>query len=389
LHTSTLVAVWLGTALFASCGVDKTGLGTMPFLPRDASSSDGAQTGTGGGSGSAGAAGASGAAGIGGNVTGAGGASAGGTGGNDPAGSAGSGGAAGALGAAGTGGDASGAAGTDGGGTGGTDPAGVGGTGGDASGAAGTGGGGGTGGTGGGVGGMGVAGTGGGTAGFGGGSGGGGRGGAAGRGGTGGIGNCTALNCSDGCCSNGTCVRERTVLQCGSQGQACAPCGGCQTCSATGQCRIEPESRWTIVAVSAQLDANSWDRFNGDVGGSAPDPFCEFENPAGQVTPTTAGVTDTKQDTYNPTWNQTISPAGMTVSAVTLMASSPAWQIWVGDDDCESGQNCVADVACRIRQPITETNLRSGQLVVTNRDECNRVIIDFHCQPGALASEAP
>jgi hypothetical protein len=177
---------------------------------------------------------------------------------------------------------------------------------------------------------------------------------------------------------------------CGSQGQACAPCGGCQSCSATGQCRIEPASRWTIVAVSAQLDTDNWDRNAGDVGNSAPDPFCEFENPAGQVTPTTAGVTDTIRDTYNPVWNMTITPAGMTVAASTLMANNPTWQIWVGDDDgCPPGQSCRADVACTIRQPITETNLRSGQLIVSNDENCNRVIIDFVCQPAALASGAP
>jgi hypothetical protein len=112
-----------------------------------------------------------------------------------------------------------------------------------------------------------------------------------------------------------------------------------------------------------------------------PDPFCEFENPAGQVTTTTAGVTDTVIDTLNPTWNQVITPAGMTVSASTLMATNPTWQIWVGDDDGCASPNCLADVACTIRQPITDAQLRAGQVVVTNRMSCNSVTIDFMCQP--------
>ena len=124
----------------------------------------------------------------------------------------------------------------------------------------------------------------------------------------------------------------------------------------------------------------------GELGGTAPDPFCEFENPAGQVTTATAGVTDTVIDTYNPTWNQEITPAGMTVSAATLMANSPAWQIWIGDDDNCSGFGCVADVACTIRQTITETNLRSGQLIVTNHQQCTSVTINFVCQ-SPLAGE--
>jgi len=133
--------------------------------------------------------------------------------------------------------------------------------------------------------------------------------------------------------------------------------------------------------VSAKLDTdNTWDRFSGDLGGSAPDPFCEYENPAGQVSSTTAGVTDTLIDTYNPNWNQVITPPGATVSAATLMANSPAWQIWIGDDDNCTGLGCFGEVACTIRQTITETNLRSGQLIVSNRQQCDSVTINFVCQ---------
>jgi hypothetical protein len=392
----SVVAAGLGAALIASCGVDQAGLGTMPFLPHDASSADTSSagvagvsgnpgvagaSGTGGGAGSvpsgiagtggsssvagmggSGVAGVPGTAGIGGNAAGAAGTSgdagtsgaagAGGVGGDGAAGTGGSGvaGIAGTIGTAGTGGSTAGAGGDS---TG---------TGGGIAGAAGTGG---TAGT------TGVAGTGGGAAGRG------------GSGGTGGSGPCTPLNCSDGCCSTaGACIRARTVTQCGANGQTCAPCGGCQFCSTTGQCRIDTASRWTIVAAAAKLDtSNSWDRFSGDLGGSAPDPFCEYENPAGQVTSTTAGVTDTLIDTYNPNWNQVITPPGATVSAATLMANSPAWQIWIGDDDNCSGLGCFGEVACTIRQTITETNLRSGQLIVTNRQQCNSVTINFVCQP--------
>ena len=127
----------------------------------------------------------------------------------------------------------------------------------------------------------------------------------------------------------------------------------------------------------------------GELGGRPPDPFCEYENPAGQVTSSTAGVTDTLTDTYNPVWNQEITPPGMTVAASTLMANSPAWQIWVGDDDgCSGPGGCLGDVACTIRQTITEAQLRAGQLVVTNRGDCDEVTIGLVCQPlFPLASE--
>jgi hypothetical protein len=201
-------------------------------------------------------------------------------------------------------------------------------------------------------------------------------------GGDGGITPCTPTNCADGCCSGNTCVRARTAKLCGANGATCAPCGGCQICS-MGMCRVDGASRWTIVAASAQLptfmSGRAWDRLNGEVGGSAPDPFCEYENPAGQVSTTTAGVTDTINDTFNPTWNQTITPVGATVAASTLMSNNPTWQVWVGDDDGCNSAGCFADVACTIRQPITEAQLRAGQLVITNHQSCNSVTLNFVC----------
>ena len=114
--------------------------------------------------------------------------------------------------------------------------------------------------------------------------------------------------------------------------------GGCQICSTTASAASTRRRAGRSSLSAAQLDPdNNWDRTIGDLGGSAPDPFCEYENPAGQVSSTTAGVTDTLIDTYNPIWNQVITPPGATVSAATLMANSPTWQIWVGDDDNCSG----------------------------------------------------
>ena len=354
----------------------------MPFLPHDASAGDTAgAAGTTGNPGSAGS--GSGAAGRGGAAgTGVGGVAGGdaGTGGaisgaaGDAAGAGGTG-----SGVAGSGDAGSGVAGAGAAGTGGSSNPGDAGSSGSSgsSGLAGSGGLGGLGGLGGSAGAGGIAGTGvGGTV--------GGRGGMGGRGGTGGVVTpCTALSCSDGCCKDSTtCIRMRSATQCGAQGAACSPCGGCQICSAMGQCRIDPASRWKIVGVSAQIDSSFRDRASGEIGGTAPDPFCEYENPAGQVTTSTAGVTDTLTDTYKPVWNQEITPPGMTVAASTLMANSPTWQIWVGDDDgCSGPGGCLGDVVCTIRQTITETQLRAGQLVVNNRQSCDQVTIGLICQP--------
>jgi hypothetical protein len=404
-HTAPilLIAGLLASLSAVGCGVDDSGLNSSsPKLQHDGSvggtigKSDGAAQDAASGGGGAGQA-VSGAGGGGGPSTGGGGTGGGPPGGTDgsAAGAIGSG-AAGATGAAGTVGvaGANGAAGIKGtAGVGGAaglgGVAGVSGTGGTV-GAAGRGGAGGIGqaGAGGGVGGIGGIG---GMGGIGLTGGRGGLGGAAGRGG----GTCTPSNCADGCCANNQCVHNTTAQQCGSMGVACMACAPCDLCSMKGQCSLDPSSQWTITADSAQLakspsGGGTWDPPIGDEGGSAPDPFCEFENPSGTVNAQNAGVTSTVTDEYSVTWDQVITPAGGTVSASVLMANNPVWRIWVGDEDCGMAGNqstcgSIGQTACSYQQPITAAALQSGTLAITNFQSCVSLTLSFTCQPSAAA----
>ncbi len=216
----------------------------------------------------------------------------------------------------------------------------------------------------------------------------GGLGGAAGRGGT-----CTPNNCADGCCANNQCVHTTTAQQCGTMGAACVACPPCDLCSMKGQCALDPTSQWTITADSAQLaksppgGGTAGPPF-GDEGGSAPDPFCEFENPSGTVNAQDAGVTSTVTDEYSVTWDQVITPVGGTVSASVLMANNPVWRIWVGDEDCGtpgSPSTCgsIGQTACSYQQPITAAALQSGTLAITNFQSCVSLTLSFTCQPSA------
>jgi hypothetical protein len=403
-------------ALFSGCSVDNSGLAeTSTKLQRDAggTGTGGAISASGGGgdTASGGVAGTAGATGTGGD------AATGGVSGVAGAGSVGSipaGGASGAAGATATGGTPGSGGTTPAGGAPGTGGAAVGGatgSGGDAA----TGGVTGTGGViaTGGAGGSGVAGSGGVPTGGAGGTGGvtasGGAngtggvtasGGANGTGGTGGV-PCGPTNCMGCCTSDGQCVKNLTASQCGSKGAACVACGPCQTCGSgtsgpgpgtgtPGTCTIDPTSQWTIVADSAQISktapgGGTWDPPVGDEGGSAPDPFCEYENPANDVSATTAGVTDTVTDAFNVTWDQVITPPNVTVSASALMASKPAWRIWVGDEDCQSPRNCgtLGQVVCSYQQPITAAALMSGGLTVSNYQNCVSLTLSFVCQAPA------
>jgi hypothetical protein len=169
----------------------------------------------------------------------------------------------------------------------------------------------------------------------------------------------------------------------GDGGGGCGPCQPCETCVA-GACKVDPASQWLVVCASAQLSmtpptgpGTTWDPKNGALGGTAPDPFCEFEMPAGAVTLATAGVTDTIVDSFTAMWGQTVSPAGKTVKASDLMSTTNTWRLWVGDDD----GNGVGQVACQIQQPLSANALHTGQLTVQNLGSCVSLTVQFLCQP--------
>ncbi len=88
---------------------------------------------------------------------------------------------------------------------------------------------------------------------------------------------------------------------------------------------------------------------------------------------------------FSASWNQTITPTGVTVSASALMASKPAWRIWVGDQDCSNPNNCTSgQIACSYTQPITSAQLMTGGLSLSNYQNCVSLNLLFQC-----ASQAP
>jgi hypothetical protein len=201
---------------------------------------------------------------------------------------------------------------------------------------------------------------------------------------------CGPTNCTGCCGADGQCVHTVTASQCGKSGAACVACAPCEICSSSGlsgaSCAIDPTSQWAIVAVSGQVttsppSGSNWDPLHGDEGGTAPDLFCEYENPSGSVSSTTAGVTDTLTDLFTADWNQTITPPGVTVSASALMASKPAWRIWVGDEDCSMGRcGTAGQIACSYQQPISAASLMSGSTTIRNYQNCVALTLSFVCQ---------
>jgi hypothetical protein len=194
---------------------------------------------------------------------------------------------------------------------------------------------------------------------------------------------CGPGSCPNGCCLDGRCVSGRATSECGTGGGSCRPCGGCEICSASGTCDIDPASSWDVVCVSAVLaptlpNGQPWDPGNG-ADKPAPDPFCQLEEVANQVDSATGKSTNTIQDTYTPSWNFDVTPAGHPMPASKLLSTSAPWRIWVGDDDGCNATGCFGQEACEIDQPLPASALSTGQLTVQNRQSCLSFTVKFVC----------
>jgi hypothetical protein len=196
---------------------------------------------------------------------------------------------------------------------------------------------------------------------------------------------CGPGTCANGCCSGNTCVHTRSATFCGNGGQACKACMPCEMCTGAFVCDIDPNSDWTIVAVSASVDSSpsrggNWDPAGGMVGGKDPDLFCQFEQPPKVVNNTTTGVTDTIKDVFSASWNTVITPSGKFVKASDLMTTQKPWRLWVGDDDGCGLNGCVGETMCEIDPPLSASVLHTGTLTKDNYMFCKSLVLKFLCQ---------
>ncbi|HEX3697332.1 MAG TPA: hypothetical protein VH374_18300 [Polyangia bacterium] len=173
------------------------------------------------------------------------------------------------------------------------------------------------------------------------------------------------------------------------QGQlGCTPCGPCEICGSDGTCQIDPASRWEIVCVSAGIaaappDGDKWDPEATTSAGAAPDPYCQFDTlSGGDGGPDTTDVTTTLADTFTPTWNQVITPAGQTISAADLLDPPAMWSLTViDDDDCDSDQGCVAETICTLSPPMNASWLADGSVSTAVAPSCSTLTLRLVCQP--------
>jgi hypothetical protein len=195
---------------------------------------------------------------------------------------------------------------------------------------------------------------------------------------------CGPKTCPTGCCDGTRCVAGRSLERCGNGGGACSTCAKCLLCTNAGACDVDPNSTWNVVCGQATIATSppgggTWDPHIGS-NGTAPDPFCEFEMPAGSLA--NAANTIAQPDTFSPVWNTDITPGGKPIKAMDLMSPSKSWRLWIGDDDgCTVRGGCIGQELCEIHQPLAAGALISGQIVEKNLASCLSLTVKFVCQP--------
>ena len=154
-------------------------------------------------------------------------------------------------------------------------------------------------------------------------------------------------------------------------------------CSATGACDVDPASTWDIVCGSAviaptQPNGATWDPPGLGPNGTNPDPFCQFEMPAGTTNPNQGKSSPTIPDTFTPVWNYDVTPSGP-IKASDLMSTTKTWRLWIGDDDGCTARGCFGQEICEIDQPLPADALISGQLTKQHLMSCISMTIKFVC----------
>jgi hypothetical protein len=110
---------------------------------------------------------------------------------------------------------------------------------------------------------------------------------------------CVNAQCAatcEGCCDGNLCRIGLSEAECGAGGESCQACAVGQTCL-DAVCKVDPESRWDVLLVNAEVPPNNpnggaWDPFGG-----LPDPYLEMN--VGNI----EGQSSHQNNTLTPSWN--------------------------------------------------------------------------------------
>ena len=109
-----------------------------------------------------------------------------------------------------------------------------------------------------------------------------------------------------GCCELDQCFLGTSELRCGNDGVSCTECPAEYICQ-EGDCRVDPDALWRLIAVGATVNPLTADGFLWDSNGSPPDPYLEIETIINGVP--AASSTSWTGNTLTPQWNEIVLSA--------------------------------------------------------------------------------
>lgn len=172
------------------------------------------------------------------------------------------------------------------------------------------------------------------------------------------TGSCSPASCSSGCCAGNTCMPGTAPTACGTGGALCVSCTqSYQSCTA-GNCQVDPNSKWSLMAISANIiqGLTTWDPLVP--WGQEPDPYAGWSPTCSKwsVSP----CSNSLSDTFTPVWNQALG----TFKASELK-SSACIVVGDSDDNTHCCTACVFNTVGMCAAQITDADLTAGSKTFT------------------------
>lgn len=136
--------------------------------------------------------------------------------------------------------------------------------------------------------------------------------------------------------------------ECGNDscGKSCGTCSEGYICNSVGICLLDPDSLWSVTAVSGSIAPGSWDGLD-----ETPEPYvCVY----GLTSPSPTCTTRPAASTFAPSWNQIVVPSARARDLLKGL------DFEVKDEDTTAAG--ADDICTRVTKPVTEPNLKGGTL---------------------------
>jgi hypothetical protein len=173
---------------------------------------------------------------------------------------------------------------------------------------------------------------------------------------------CGPANCN-GCCAAGGCRQGITVTECGANGAACSTCPQSFQLCTSGQCVVDPSSKWQVTAVSAVIGQSKvWDPWL--IGNyQLPDAYFGMDiNGCSQSHLEACGPA--VDNSFTPNWNAVLKTNSGTTAILKASDLKASWCAFVGDSDGVSACTLPFETIGMCIVTVTDQELTQGSKTI-------------------------